>query len=85
MKETLSAIAIVFLILAVQQGFAAAPVKKNAPAKKAAQTQATADPVDAYIKQVSPKIQQAWKTPDKTTAEKVVVSLLFPPTERSPM
>lgn len=67
--------AIVFLMLAVQQGFAAAPVKQNASAKKASQAQATADPVDAYIKQVSPKIQQAWKAPEKTTAEKVVVSL----------
>lgn len=33
------------------------------------------DPIDAYIKLVSPKIQQAWKAPEKTTAQKVIVSL----------
>ncbi|MBX9952183.1 MAG: TonB family protein [Candidatus Obscuribacterales bacterium] len=42
----------------------------NAPSKNPA-----GDPIDTYIKLVSPKIQGAWKAPDKTTAEKVIVSL----------
>lgn len=75
MKKPISNIVILLLMLADQQSFAAAPAKQKAPAKRIPQAATTADPVDAYIKLVSPKIQKAWKAPEKTTAEKVVVSL----------
>ncbi len=63
------------LLLIAPQAFAAPPVKQRTPFNKASSTKPAADPVDTYIKLVSPKIQQAWKAPEKTTAEKVVVSL----------
>ncbi len=75
MKNLSATTSIMLLLLVAQQAFAAPPVKQKAPLKKASSTAPTADPVDAYIKLVSPKIQQAWKAPEKTTAEKVVVSL----------
>ncbi len=78
-KSFLATTSTIFLLLAVQETAATAPAKGKAPAnspvKKVLPKTAAADPVDAYIKLVSPKIQQAWKAPDKTTAEKVVVSL----------
>lgn len=74
MKVAFATTSILLLLLGVPQAFAAAPVKQNS-LKKVSSTKPAADPVDAYIKLVSPKIQQAWKPPEKTTAEKVVVSL----------
>ena len=75
-KRFLPTTAIVFLMLAQIESQAATPVKPKGPAMKAAaKTAPAADPVDAYIKQVSPKIQQAWKAPEKTTAQKVVVAI----------
>mgnify|MGYP002399178730 CR=1 FL=1 len=67
------ALAALSVSLLIPTAVIAAPVAK-APSKPAAKASAT-DSIDSYIKMVSPKIQQAWKAPDKTTAEKVVVSL----------
>lgn len=49
-----------------------APVKTTS---KALGSGGGADSIDSYIKLVSPRIQNAWKVPEKTTAEKIVVSL----------
>lgn len=75
MKVAFATTSILLLLLGLPQAFAAAPVKQKAPLKKASSNEPAADPVDAYIKLVNPKIQKAWKPPEKTTAEKVVVSL----------
>jgi len=47
----------------------------NKTPTKAASRSAAGDPIDTYIKMVSPKIQSAWKAPERTTAEKVIVTL----------
>jgi TonB family protein len=53
-----------------------APAKGVAKATLRTPTKAPGvDSIDTYIKLVSPKIQQAWKAPEKTTAQKVIVSL----------
>ncbi len=78
MKRFLSTIAFALCLLTPQHSFAAAPVKAKPSDKKIApvgKAISPIDPVDAYIKLVSPKIQQAWKVPETTTAEKVVISL----------
>lgn len=54
---------------------AAAPPKAKSTAAKSAVKPAAGDPVDAYIKTISPKIQGAWKAPERTTAQQVVVSI----------
>lgn len=71
----------------IAQSAAKTPAQAGqAPAKSAAKTPVKttgkasgsgggADAIDSYIKLVSPKIQNAWKAPEKTTAEKIVVSL----------
>jgi len=57
----------------------AASAKESVKAKPGAAKSATkptaGDPVDAYIKTVSPKIHGAWKAPETKTAQQVVVSI----------
>jgi len=53
------------------------PDSSKAGAGKTFSKPAVADPIDSYIKAVSPKIHGAWKAPDKTTAQQVVVSLVI--------
>lgn len=57
-----------------------APAKPQGAAKTAAHAKTAAaakssDPINDYVKMVSPKVQKAWKAPETTTADKVVVSL----------
>lgn len=62
-------------VVAEHSASAAAPTKAKPGAPKSAPKPAAGDPVDAYVKTISPKIHGAWKAPQTTTAQQVVVSI----------